>query len=88
MDMRCNRCHRPMKGTTAYDGACECGGFIEATPLPAPAAFAEFTAQCVERVEDNPENWPEVSELPEADTSDLVFLAQYQRTIDADFELQ
>lgn len=28
--MRCNRCYRPMKGTTAYDGACECGGLIEA----------------------------------------------------------
>jgi len=28
--MRCNRCHRAMKGTTAYDGACECGGLIEA----------------------------------------------------------
>lgn len=30
--MRCNRCYRPMTGTTAYDGACECGGLIEATP--------------------------------------------------------
>lgn len=30
--MRCNRCHRPMSGTTAYDGACECGGLIEAAP--------------------------------------------------------
>lgn len=29
---RCNRCHRPMTGTTAYDGACECGGLIEAAP--------------------------------------------------------
>ena len=28
--MRCNRCHKPMKGTTAYDGACSCGGLIEA----------------------------------------------------------
>jgi hypothetical protein len=26
---RCNQCHRPMKGTTAYDGACACGGLIE-----------------------------------------------------------
>ena len=25
----CNRCFRPMKGSTAYDGACECGGFIK-----------------------------------------------------------
>ncbi len=24
------RCHRPMTGTTAYDGACQCGGLIEA----------------------------------------------------------
>lgn len=31
---RCNRCHRPMKGTTAYDGACICGGLIEAVPTP------------------------------------------------------
>jgi len=30
--MRCNKCHRPMAGTTAYDGACACGGLIEATP--------------------------------------------------------
>jgi hypothetical protein len=30
--MRCNRCHRCMAGTTAYDGACACGGLIEATP--------------------------------------------------------
>jgi hypothetical protein len=28
--MRCGKCHRPMAGTTAYDGACECGGLIEA----------------------------------------------------------
>ena len=32
MKMRCNRCHRPMKGTTAYDGSCECGGLIEVDP--------------------------------------------------------
>jgi hypothetical protein len=29
---RCNRCHRAMKGSTAYDGACGCGGLIEAVP--------------------------------------------------------
>jgi hypothetical protein len=27
--MQCNRCHRFMPGTTAYDGACACGGLIE-----------------------------------------------------------
>lgn len=32
-NMRCNRCYRPMRGSTAYDGACECGGLIEALPL-------------------------------------------------------
>lgn len=26
--LMCNRCYRPMKGSTAYDGACECGGLI------------------------------------------------------------
>ena len=26
---RCNRCHRSMRGSTAYDGACACGGLIE-----------------------------------------------------------
>lgn len=31
-DMRCNQCHRPMAGTTAYDGACECSGLIEVSP--------------------------------------------------------
>lgn len=30
--LRCNRCHRPMKGTDAWDGACKCGGLIEAVP--------------------------------------------------------
>lgn len=29
---RCNRCHRPMKGSTPADGACYCGGLIEAAP--------------------------------------------------------
>ncbi|KKM83819.1 hypothetical protein LCGC14_1305540 [marine sediment metagenome] len=24
----CGKCHRPMAGTTAYDGACKCGGLI------------------------------------------------------------
>jgi hypothetical protein len=32
MKLRCNRCHRPMVGTTAYDGACACGGLIEVDP--------------------------------------------------------
>ena len=27
--MRCGKCHRLMVGSTAYDGACECGGLIE-----------------------------------------------------------
>jgi hypothetical protein len=27
---RCNRCKRPLRGTTANDGACACGGLIEA----------------------------------------------------------
>ncbi len=31
--MRCNRCYRPMAGTTPADGACACGGLIEASPL-------------------------------------------------------
>ena len=30
----CNKCHRPMPGTGAYDGACGCGGLIEAVPAP------------------------------------------------------
>lgn len=29
---RCNKCHRDMPGTTAHDGACACGGLIEAKP--------------------------------------------------------
>lgn len=28
--MRCNRCKQPMTGLTPYNGACHCGGFIEA----------------------------------------------------------
>jgi hypothetical protein len=31
--LRCNRCHRIMKGSTAYDGTCSCGGLIEVDPL-------------------------------------------------------
>ena len=27
--LRCNKCRRVMRGTTAYDGACECGGLVE-----------------------------------------------------------
>ncbi len=30
--LRCNRCRRHMAGTTAYDGACACGGLIENGP--------------------------------------------------------
>jgi hypothetical protein len=29
LELECNRCHRSMLGTTAYDGACECGGLIQ-----------------------------------------------------------
>lgn len=32
-DKQCNRCYRPMKGTTAYDGACSCGGLIQTAEL-------------------------------------------------------
>lgn len=28
----CNRCRRPMRGSTAYDGACRCGGLITVKP--------------------------------------------------------
>ena len=41
-ELRCNRCHRPMKGTTAYDGACGCGGLIEAAPASAPASPVDY----------------------------------------------
>lgn len=33
-----------------------------------------------------PEDWPTVDELPEADTRDLERAAQYQSTVDKDFE--
>jgi hypothetical protein len=32
VNFRCNKCHRPMLGSTSLDGACECGGLIEAAP--------------------------------------------------------
>lgn len=44
MNMRCNKCHRPMKGSTSYDGACECGGLIELTPLTKAEAFEAMLA--------------------------------------------
>lgn len=45
--MRCNRCHRPMKGTAAYDGACECGGLIERSPDECPyCSFEQDTDDC------------------------------------------
>lgn len=37
--MRCNKCKRPMKGLTAYNGACECGGLIEATTVVTTRPF-------------------------------------------------
>jgi len=31
--LRCNKCgHRAITGTTSHDGACECGGLVEAVP--------------------------------------------------------
>ncbi len=48
--MRCNRCYRPMLGTTAYDGACACFGLIEADPLE---ARSERFADAVEEAERN-----------------------------------
>lgn len=57
--MRCNRCHRLMEGTTAYDGACECGGLIEADELepehPNPARAALSRAVNRARHEGAPE---------------------------------
>lgn len=51
---RCNRCHRPMTGSTAYDGACACGGLIEAVRTPersAPRAPARGAAPSPSRVQ-------------------------------------
>jgi len=45
--MRCNRCLRPMLGTTAYDGACACGGLIEGNLLDKSKKIAD---NCVGRV--------------------------------------
>lgn len=33
-----------------------------------------------------PEKWPTLDEMPETDTRDLERAAQYQSTVDADFE--
>ena len=44
---RCNKCHRAMNGTTAYDGACWCGGLIEVDP----------TWLHVVKIEDAPKIW-------------------------------
>jgi hypothetical protein len=37
--LRCNRCHRPMLGSSAYDGACSCGGLIELDPERWPRTY-------------------------------------------------
>lgn len=37
-------------------------------------------------VETEPEKWPTLDELPQADTTDLEKAYQYQSTVDADFE--
>lgn len=29
--MRCNRCREPLRGGSPYDGACSCGGLVEAS---------------------------------------------------------
>lgn len=53
---RCNACRRPMRGLTvgeggAYNGACACGGLIEAVPGPARDWWSMFGAA---RVTDPP----------------------------------
>lgn len=54
---RCNRCKRPMKGTTAYDGACECGGLIEAaSPTVLRVAFRVGQGDVVAVLPDLPAN--------------------------------
>ncbi len=50
---RCNRCHRSMKGTTAYDGACECGGMIEAVPTTTACMLSSELMEIVRA-----ETWP------------------------------
>jgi len=37
----CNKCHRTMKGSTPYDGACGCGGLIEIAILGDHAMIRE-----------------------------------------------
>ena len=34
MKFRCNKCHRSLLGSAGHDGACACGGVIEAAPPP------------------------------------------------------
>lgn len=43
--LRCNRCHRPMPGTTAYDGACACGGLIEVAVIAGESRGREVRGQ-------------------------------------------
>lgn len=53
---RCNKCHRDMPGTTASDGACACGGLIEAKP-------EEKLVQVETKSEAKPEEKPAQAEL-------------------------
>ncbi len=34
LHLQCNRCHRPMTGSSVYDGTCKCGGLIEGDKNP------------------------------------------------------
>jgi hypothetical protein len=52
--LRCNRCHRPMPGTTAYDGACACGGLIENAPADDGACPPPTPAEVVDAEIDQP----------------------------------
>jgi len=47
--------------------------------------YTEFIALSVERLEDNPENWPTLDELPETDISDFVAAAAEVERQDHDY---
>lgn len=44
--MACNRCGRPMVGSTAYDGACACGGLIRRLERDRQALIEVLKACC------------------------------------------
>ena len=82
--LRCNRCHRPMQGTTAYDGACECGGLVEQTWGTYPDVPKPGQSWAVALFRDMLQ-WPftpERTKIPATDAELVQFVTEHRQALD------